>query len=222
MTHWFDKLTQRATSSGARLSLVDPLAERARDLVMQEPVEQTPGYLLHSRISRRRALKTVGFGLATASSVRLVHPATGLTADRAQAAGCTRGECLQRAEALARDQGDVCQNIPYWLALRWEVGCLFAVLAANQINNARCYASCPPDFADCPGGKPCGYNCCDSPPTHPPHGSSACQNCKAGWHCCVCREYDGTLSPNTMVNGGYSCSQYCHVLGWTVSSDTPC
>ena len=69
----------------------------------------------------------------------------------------------------------------------------------------------------------CGQPNCGNPKKYTPQANTACQGCKAGSHCCVCRDYnDGRPLPNVLVNGGYSCAAYCTTLGFTVISDTPC
>ncbi len=76
--------------------------------------------------------------------------------------------------------------------------------------------------AQCLDAGKCGEPHCGDPKRSVP-AQGACQGCRTGFHCCVCRDYnDGKPLPNVLVNGGYSCTTYCTQLGFTVISDTPC
>jgi hypothetical protein len=215
-------------------SLIDRLALRIAKLsrtAKPSPVTGPPSPPAgdDGKLSRRKVLnRALGAGGLAMLPLRLAAP------DAAQAEGYCAAQCLDDANAVHDARLSKCfasafgTDIPdakalaAYAASKIKSGGLGALVLVNEIARADACGVVTEIRYYRDAGK-CGEPNCGNPAKYPPHSTGACQNCQAGSHCCVCRDYnDGKPLPNVLVNGGYSCSTYCSTLGFTVISDTPC
>ena len=179
-------------------------------------------------LSRRNVLiRALGAGALVMVPLRLADPTT------ARAEGYCAARCLDDANtaynerlhecyvsAFGTDLPDTKAKLTY-LASKIRSGGLGALVLVDEIAHAdRCIIANHLRYYYETGK--CGDPSCGDPNKYPTHPPSACTNCRAGYHCCVCRDYSGGALPNELVNGGYSCSVFCTTLGFTVISDAPC
>jgi hypothetical protein len=181
------------------------------------------------QLSRRKVLtRALGASTLVMLSLRLANPTT------ARAEAYCAAQCLNDANTATLARSSTCAKTAFgvdlptiedytsYVASKIKFGGLGGLLiltetvrfdGCNIASEIRYYYE---------AGK-CGKPNCGNPKKYPPQANGACRDCKAGSHCCVCRDYnDGKPLPNVLVNGGYSCAVYCTTLGFTVISDTPC
>jgi hypothetical protein len=180
-------------------------------------------------LSRRNVLiRALGAGALVMVPLRLADPSTARAEsycaarclDDANSAYDTRlRECY--VSSFGTDLPDTKAKLTYF-ASKIRSGGLGALVLVSEIARAdRCVVTDHLRYYYETGK--CGDTSCGDAKKYPRPASTACTSCRAGYHCCVCRDYnDGRPLPNELVNGGYSCSDYCTTLGFTVISDTPC
>ena len=214
------------TTAGSRIDrLALRLAQRPSPPVPVPP----PAASDDGQLSRRKVLtRALGAGALALLPLRFANP----TAARAE--GYCAAECLNDATSAFDARLTKCYvsafgtDIPdrkalaTYVAAKIRSGGLGALVLANEIASADvCIIGDQIRYHYEAGN--CGKPNCGNPKKYPPQATGACQDCKAGSHCCVCRDYnDGKPLPNVLINGGYSCAVYCATLGFTVISDTPC
>lgn len=180
-------------------------------------------------LSRRNVLiRALGAGALVMLPVRLADPPI------AQAESYCAARCLDDANtaynarlhecyvsSFGADLPDTKAKLTYF-ASKIRSGGLGALVLVSEIAQAdRCVVTNHLHYYYETGK--CGETSCGDAKKYPPPAKTACTSCRAGYHCCVCRDYnDGKPLPNELVNGGYSCTDYCTTLGFTVISDTSC
>jgi hypothetical protein len=180
-------------------------------------------------VSRRTVLnRGLGAAVLVIIGLRLGEPGA------AQAEGYCAAQCLDDAATSHDTRLHKCyvsafgadiataKAMAAYVAAKIRSGGLGALVLVNEIARADgCIVATEIRYYY-DAGK-CGEPHCGNPAKYPSLSSSACQNCKAGFHCCVCQDYnDGKPLANVLVNGGYSCTAFCSTEGFTVVSDTPC
>lgn len=214
------------TTTGSRIErlALRMAARRSRRVAGPAPAQGD-----QPRLSRRKLLtRTVGAGAIAMVPFRLVDPSD------AHAEGYCAAQCLDDANAAHDARLTKCfvaafgTDIPdlkafaAYVASKIKSGGLGALLLASEIAKADVCGVVTEVRYYRDAGK-CGEPHCGDPKRYPAPAQGACQGCTSGHHCCVCRDYnDGNPLPNVLVNGGYSCTTYCTLLGFTVISDTPC
>lgn len=181
------------------------------------------------RLSRRKVLtRALSAGVLAILPLRLANP--GL----AQAEGYCAAQCLNDASTASLARFSTCSKAAFgvdlptiedytsYVASKIKFGGLGALLVlAETARFDGCNIASEIRYYHDTGQ--CGKPNCGNAKKYPPAAKTACLDCRAGYHCCVCRDYnDGKPLPNALVNGGYSCAVYCTGLGFTVISDTPC
>lgn len=208
--------------------LLDRLALRIAK-VSAAPAPSPPTVADHDgKLSRRNVLnRAAGATVLAMIPLHLADPGA------AQAEGYCAAKCLDDANALSLTRINKCivsafgSDIPdpkalaAYAASKIRSGGVGALVLFNElIRFDVCTLGTEIRYRN-DAGK-CGQPNCGDPAKYPPHTTGACQSCNPGFHCCVCRDYDGAPLPNVMVNGGYSCTDFCTTLGFTSISDTPC
>jgi hypothetical protein len=215
--------TQRRRQVGA---LIDRLALRiARS---SAPPSSSPN-AGQGGVSRRNVLnRALGAAALVMIPLRLADPG------QAQAEAYCAAQCLGDANAVHDTRLTNCfvsafgTDIPDAKALlayasaKIRSGGLGALVLANEIARADACGVLTEIRYYHDAGK-CGEPSCGNAAKYPPPSTGGCPDCHAGFHCCICRDYnDGKPLHNVLVNGGYSCQVYCGTLGMTVITDTPC
>ena len=208
-------------------SLIDRLALRTAK--PSAAATSPPAVGEDGKLSRRAVLnQALGAGALAMVPLGLAD------ASPAQAEGYCAAQCLDDANTLHETRLSKCfvsafgidipdaKALAAYAAAKIRSGGLGALVLANEIARADACGVVTELRYYHDAGK-CGEPNCGNATKYPPHTAGACQNCMAGYHCCVCRDYnDGKPLPNVLVNGGYSCATYCTTTGFTVISDTPC
>ncbi len=214
------------TTSGSR---IERLAVRIAERHSTRVTTPAPADGGATRLSRRKLFTRVaGAGAVAVLPLRLVDPSD------ARAEGYCAPQCLDDANAAHDARLTKClvsafgTDIPdakalaAYVAAKIKFGGLGALVLAQEIASADLCGVVTEVRYYRDAGK-CGEPNCGDPKRYPPPARGACQGCTAGYHCCVCRDYnDGKPLPNVLANGGYSCTTYCTQLGFTVISDTAC
>ena len=188
----------------------------------------TPALREAGQLSRRKVLtRALGASALVMAPLRLTDPTP------ARAEGYCASKCLDDANATALAGITSCEKAAFGVALptvddfsayvasKIKFGGLGGLLLLTE--TARydlCVVGNEIRYSH-QAGK-CGEPNCGNPKKYPPGATTACQGCRPGYHCCVCRDYTGKPLPNTLVNGGFSCSAFCTEQGFTVISDSPC
>lgn len=210
-----------------RVSRIDRLALRLAK--RSTPVTQPPPAENDGQLSRRKVLAR-----AVGASALMMVPLRLASATTASADAYCAGQCLNDANSADLGRLTACgkaafgvdlptlQDYTSYVASKIKFGGLGALLVLTE--TARfdvCVVASEIRYSHDAGQ--CGQVNCGNPKKYPQPATGACQNCRPGYHCCVCRDYnDGKPLPNVLVNGSYSCPVYCTSLGFTVISDTPC
>jgi hypothetical protein len=218
-----------STPRGRRAtSLIDRLALRVAK-PSPAPTPSPPPLGEDGKLSRRKVLnRALGAAALVMVPLRLADPGA------AQAEGFCAAQCLDDANTLHDARLSKCfasafgTDIPdakalaAYAAAKIKSGGLGALVLVNEIARADACGVVTEIRYYHDAGK-CGEPNCGNPAKYPSQSTGGCQNCMAGFHCCICRDYnDGKPLHNVLVNGGYSCSDFCSTLGLSVISDTPC
>jgi hypothetical protein len=210
------------------ISLIDRLALRiARPSTA--PAPSPPAARQDGNLSRRTVLnRALGAAALVMVPLRLADP------EAAQAEGYCAAQCLDDANGSHDTRLHKCyvsafgadisgaKALGAYAAAKIRSGGLGALVLVNEIVRADGCVVATEIRYYYDAGK-CGDPNCGNPAKYPSPVTGACQNCKPGFHCCVCRDYnDGKPLPNVLVNGGYSCAVFCSTQGFTVITDTPC
>lgn len=220
---------KRPDNDTTTLSRIDRLALRLARRTSTPVTTPTAAGSDDHQMSRRMVLaRALGASTLAMLPLRLASPTA------ASAEAYCAGQCLNDANTAALERFSICgkaafgvdlptfQDYIAYVASKIKYGGLGGLViltetarfdVCNVASEIRYYYD---------AGQ-CGKADCGNAKKYPRPATGACQNCSAGYHCCVCRDYnDGKPLPNVLVNGGYSCSTFCTTLGFTVISDTPC
>jgi hypothetical protein len=211
-------------------SRMDRLAMRlAMQSKERQPARPHGTAMADGPLSRRKVI-----GRALAAGTLMMLPLRLFNPTPARAEGYCAAQCLDDANTAYNTRLTKCfvsafgTDIPdqkafaTYVAAKIRSGGLGALVLANEIASAEACGIVDQLHYHYDAAR-CGDPGCGNSKKYPRPATGVCQGCKSGYHCCVCRDYnDGKPLPNLLVNGGYSCAQYCSTLGFTEMSDTPC